>query len=275
MLNAGSNSILFGNPTSYPPDLDRIVVSDDGSIPPPTWSAYEAELASFSGSASVSYCGNCSGGSSAGNIGGTGSTVTFTNVAVPSAGTYEMEIDYMTSGSRSFFISVNGGANSELDLNGSSFGLPVSTVVPVTLQAGTNTIQFGNPTNYAPNLDRIAISKTIGSANLAGAITAKQGSPTVRIWQVSLTNAGSTVARHTEVNSFSLIQTGGSGACYPKVLPPLPIQVGDIAPGAQRSIEIPIDFSKCSQNALFTSSLVFSSNNGADVGDITEESTTR
>jgi alpha-galactosidase len=274
-LNAGANSILFGNPTSYPPDLDRIVVSGDGSLPPPTWSAYEAELASFSGSASVSYCGNCSGGSSAGNIGGAGSTVTFTNVTVPSAGTYEMEIDYMTSGPRSFFISVNGGSNSELDLNGSSFGLPVSTVVPVTLQTGTNTIQFGNPTNYAPNLDRIAISKTVGSANLVGAVTAKQGSPTVRTWQVSLTNAGSTVARHTEVNSFSLIQTGGIGTCYPKVLPPLPIQLGDISPGAQRSIEIPIDFSRCSQNALFTTSLVFSSNNGADVGDITEESTTR
>jgi alpha-galactosidase len=186
-----------------------------------------------------------------------------------------MEIDYMTSGPRSFFITVNGGANSELDLNGSSFGLPVSTVVPVTLQAGANTIQFGNPTNYAPNLDRIAISQGIGSANLAGAIAAKQGSATVRIWQVSLTNAGSAAARHAEVNSFSLIQTGGTGTCYPKVLPPLPIQVGDIAPGAQRSIEIPIDFSKCSQNALFNTSLVFSSNNGADVSDITEESTTR
>jgi alpha-galactosidase len=171
-----------------------------------------------------------------------------------------MEIDYMTSGPPSFFITVNGGANSELDLNGSSFGLPVSTVVPVTLQAGANTIQFGNPTNFAPNLDRIGISKTIGSADLVGAITAKQGSAT---------------ARHAEVNSFSLIQTGGNGTCYPKVLPPLPIQVGDIAPGAQGSIEIPIDFSKCSQNALFNTSLVFSSNNGADVGDITEELTAR
>jgi hypothetical protein len=186
-----------------------------------------------------------------------------------------MEIDYMTNGPRSFFISVNGGANSELDRNGSSFGLPVSTVVPVTLQAGANTIQFGNPTNYAPNLDRIPISKTIGSANLVGAITAKQGGSTVRVWKVSLTNAGSATAGHAEVNSFSLIQTGGSGTCYPKVLPPLPIQVGDIAPGAQRSVEIPIDFSKCSQNAFFTTSLVFFSNNGADVGDIMEDSTAR
>jgi alpha-galactosidase len=85
-----------------------------------------------------------------------------------------MEIDYMISGPRSFFISVKWRSQFEPDLNGSSFGLPVSTVVPVTLQPGANTIQFGNPMNYAPNLDRIAISKTIGSANLVGAITAKQ-----------------------------------------------------------------------------------------------------
>jgi hypothetical protein len=56
---------------------------------------------------------------------------------------------------------------------------------------------------------------------------------------------------------------------------PIPIQLGDIAPGAQGSVKIQIDFSKCSQNALFTASVVFSSNQGADAGDITEQSTAR
>jgi alpha-galactosidase len=69
-----------------------------------------------------------------------------------------MEIDYLTSGPRSFFMSVNGGPDTELDLNGSSFSLPTSIVVPVQLNAGSNTIRFGNPTGYAPGLDRIAIS---------------------------------------------------------------------------------------------------------------------
>ena len=68
-----------------------------------------------------------------------------------------MEIDYLTSGPRSFFISVNGGPDSELNLNGSSFSLPTSIVVPVQLKAGSNTIRFGNPIGYAPALDRIAI----------------------------------------------------------------------------------------------------------------------
>lgn len=162
-LQKGFNSIQFGNPTSYPPDMDRIVISGNGSAPPPDSMTYEAENATLTGSASPSYCEYCSGASEAGNIGGgAGNNVTFSSVTAPAAGTYQMEIDYLTSGPRSFFISVNSGANTELDLNGSSFSLPTSTVIPVLLQAGMNTIQFSNATGYAPALDRIAISPTVG-----------------------------------------------------------------------------------------------------------------
>jgi alpha-galactosidase len=162
-LQKGFNSIEFGNPASYPPDMDRIVISGNGSAPPPDSMTYEAENATLSGSASPSYCEYCSGASEAGNIGGgAGNNVMFSSVTAPAAGTYQMEIDYLTSGPRSFFISVNGGASTELDLNGSSFSLPTSTVVPVLLQAGMNTIQFSNTTGYAPALDRIAISPTVG-----------------------------------------------------------------------------------------------------------------
>jgi alpha-galactosidase len=77
---------------------------------------------------------------------------------VPAAGTYNMEIDYLTSGPRSFFLSVNDGTAQELDLNGTSFNSPASTVIPVQLNAGDNTIAFSNPTNYAPDLDSITIS---------------------------------------------------------------------------------------------------------------------
>jgi alpha-galactosidase len=69
-----------------------------------------------------------------------------------------MEIDYLTSGPRSFFLSVNDGASQELDLNGTSFNSPASTVIPVRLSAGNNSIAFSNPTNFAPDLDSITIS---------------------------------------------------------------------------------------------------------------------
>jgi alpha-galactosidase len=156
-LNAGINSIEFGNPVSYPPDLDRIVISGDGNEPYPTATTYEGEYATLTGSGSGGFCGYCSGLAKAGNL-GAGATATFTNVNVPAAGTYNMEIDYLTSGPRSFFLSVNDGAAQELDLNGTSFNSPASTVIPVQLNAGDNTVAFSNPSNYAPDLDSITIS---------------------------------------------------------------------------------------------------------------------
>jgi hypothetical protein len=96
-----------------------------------------------------------SGLAKAGNVGGgTANTVTFTNVTVPADGTYQLEIDYQTSGPRSFFMSVNGAAGTELDLNGDTFNDPT----PINLHAGSNTIEFGNSTGYAPDLDRIVIA---------------------------------------------------------------------------------------------------------------------
>jgi alpha-galactosidase len=217
----------------------------------------------------VSYCSNCSGGSEAGNLGGgTGNDVTFTNVTVPAAGTYQMEIDYLTSGPRSYFVSVNGAAATELDLNGSSFSLPTSTVVPVTLKAGVNTISFGNASGYSPGLDRIAISPVVGTSDVSGSVTAKVGFPGLRLWQVTVGNDGSALAKRAEVNQFSLTQDGGSGSCHPKVLALFPLQLGQIAPGVHQSVEVPIDFSRCSANARFDSSIVFSANNGADVSSI-------
>ena len=81
--------------------------------------------------------------------------------------------DYLTSGPRSYTITVNDGAPFELNLNGSSFARPTSTVIFVELQAGVNTIQFGNPTGYAPALDRIAVAPLPGPSSLDGATPGK------------------------------------------------------------------------------------------------------
>jgi alpha-galactosidase len=142
--------------------VDRIIISGDGNEPYPGYSVYEAENATLSGAAasSAGFCGNCSGLAAVGNLGGQ-STVTFGDVNVPIVGTYQMEIDYMTQGQRSFFISVNGSPAQQLDLNGYSWGTPTSTVIQVPLHAGSNQIQFSNPGSYAPNLDSITISPAL------------------------------------------------------------------------------------------------------------------
>ncbi len=161
-LEKGVNSIQFGSPVSYAPDLDRIVISGHGDFPPPQASTYEAEVATLSGSAVGEFSNYSSGLGKAGNIGGgAANSVTFSNVTLPADGTYQLEIDYQTSGPRSFFMSVNGGAATELDLNGSTFSDPVPIVLHVQLHAGVNTIEFGNPSGYAPDLDRIVVAPLV------------------------------------------------------------------------------------------------------------------
>jgi alpha-galactosidase len=161
-LEKGMNAIQFGSPVSYPPDLDRIVISGDGYFPPPASSTYEAEVATLNGTVTGGFSNYSSGLGKAGNIGGgAANSVTFSNVTVPVGGIYQLEIDYQTSGPRSYFLTVNGATPTELDLNGSTFNDPVPVVLPVHLHAGTNTINIGNPTGYAPDLDRIVIAPPV------------------------------------------------------------------------------------------------------------------
>jgi hypothetical protein len=161
-LKAGLNTIQFGNPTSYPPDLDRIVISGSGDATVSPAVTYEAEAATLSGSVTAGFSNYSSGLSKAGNIGaGPANNVTFSNVTVPAGGTYQLEIDYQTSGVRSFFVSINDGAPMQLDLNGSSFNDPAVTIIPVQLNAGVNTIQIGNPSGNAPDLDRIVVAPPV------------------------------------------------------------------------------------------------------------------
>ncbi len=89
--------------------------------------------------------------------------MTFNNVTVPADGTYQLETDYQTSGPRSYFMSIDDGTATELDLNGSTFNNPAPVVINVQLKAGVNAIEFGNPTEYAPDLDRIVVASLVDS----------------------------------------------------------------------------------------------------------------
>lgn len=268
-LQAGENTIEFGNPTSYPPGLDDFVVSGNGMAPPRFSTTYEAENAAFSGTVSASYCEYCSGASKAGNIGGGSSdTVTFTNVTVPATGTYQMEIDYLTSGPRSYTVTVNNGMPFQLNLNGSSFSRPTSMVIPVELQAGVNTIQFGNPTGYAPALDRIVIAPSPGPTELTGAITGKSGSGGTENWTVTLSNSSSLPDNGAEIAGIALTQIAGSSPCMAQTTAALPLAVGTIAPGENASVTFPVDFSACPSDARFDLELVFSANSGTSVGTL-------
>jgi hypothetical protein len=66
-------------------------------------------------------------------------------------------IDYTVNGTRSYTVSVNGGEPSVVTVSGVGNTTPSTTSIPVTLQAGTNTITIGNADDSSPDLDRISL----------------------------------------------------------------------------------------------------------------------
>jgi alpha-galactosidase len=126
-----------------------------------TTTSVEAEAAgnTFAGQAATTACAGCSGGAKVRFIGnGTANTLTLNNITAASAGTRQLTVQYTVDGTRSFFVSVNGGAAVQVSCTGTSWATPVTTTISVTLAAGTNTLRFFNDTAWAPDLDVIAIS---------------------------------------------------------------------------------------------------------------------
>jgi alpha-galactosidase len=177
-LNPGNNTITFLNPSGYGADLDRIVISGDGKEPAPTFTTYEAEGAQLAGTASFNYSTRASGGAYVGSFGaGPANTITFNNVSAPATGTYQLEIDYVTDGPRTVYVSINGATPLQLTFNGNNWYDPVPYVLPVQLVAGTNTIVFSNPnsTGYAPGIDVIIVSTGANTAPRISFDTARSG----------------------------------------------------------------------------------------------------
>jgi len=154
-LNAGANSVRFSGGSAGAVGVDRISVS---KLPPPVFEA-EAPDNTFSGTARADSCSACSGGGKVRFIGNSPSNwLRFNNVEVGQGRDYQLTIDSTVSGTRSFFISVNGGDGIEVPVTGTSFNLVTSTAITVPLNAGVNTIRFYNDTGNAPDLDRIALA---------------------------------------------------------------------------------------------------------------------
>ena len=269
-LAAGYNSIQFGNPTGIAPNLDQIGVSGDGHTTPPTFAVYDAEIGNLGGTAVNSACEYCSGNTKISGIGmGSDNTVTFPDITVAGPGMYNMEIDYVTKVPRLLYMTVNGGDPIPLNLTGDSEDSPTSLVIPVGLKDGKNTVQFGNPDEQAPALDKIAIAPPLESTDLTLTLglQKRSGPSSLRTWTLNLANLAPIPAEGGQLNLLSLVQVSGARACQPKVLASLPMSVGTIPKQDARSLDVPIDFSSCSDDAVFNVSIVYSADHGAVVGN--------
>lgn len=149
---------------SGPDDTGLVVVRDTVSVSvlPAGWlltREAEADGNELGGATVVSACGACSGGQKVGWLGSGGANdLVITGIEVPETGSYGLVIDYLVSGTRHLSVSVNGAPAQQLQLSGTSFSVPTSTTVPVTLQAGENTVRLFNDTAFAPDIDRIAVT---------------------------------------------------------------------------------------------------------------------
>jgi hypothetical protein len=57
-------------------------------------------------------------------------------------------------------LTVNGSSSFDLPVGGTNdnnWDVPQTVIVPVKLNAGANAIEFGNPTNYVYDIDKIAV----------------------------------------------------------------------------------------------------------------------
>jgi hypothetical protein len=75
-------------------------------------------------------------------------------------GQYLLTIVGSVAGTRSFSVSVNGTAATTVPMTGSSATSPlIARSIVVNLHAHANTIRLFNDTAYAPDLDRITLSR--------------------------------------------------------------------------------------------------------------------
>jgi hypothetical protein len=142
--------------------FNGFAVTDGATPPPPGPTSYEAESPAntIAGGARISSCSTCSGGKKVGYV-GSGGTLTFNGVSAPSDGTYNVTIAYLDGQGRQAYVSVNGGPGQLLQFTSTGdFNTLGTMTIPLHLNSGSNTIEFANPSAYAPDFDRMLVAAT-------------------------------------------------------------------------------------------------------------------
>nr|BFE58530.1 hypothetical protein GCM10020063_030560 [Dactylosporangium thailandense] len=128
----------------------------------PSGGSYEAESPAntLTGQASVRSSAGASGGALVGYVGnGSANALRFNNVTAAAAGSRTVRVYYAAGSARSVTLTVNGTTGPTVSTPSTGGWDTVGSVTAtVTLNAGANTIQLGNTTGWAPDIDRIVVS---------------------------------------------------------------------------------------------------------------------
>lgn len=146
------------------------------------FSYYEAEDSSYAvlnGEAKAAANQFASNLKCVGYVGGNAAnTLTFRNIPAEKAGNYTLNVYFIAGAARSLYIRVNNEDPILLEGlvgNANDWKAVASKPVTVKLQAGTNEICLYNNSDYAPDIDRISVSKTDTGTLAAQDLIAKTG----------------------------------------------------------------------------------------------------
>ena len=159
LTTQGYNDLVFSTPTGTAPSIQTVSLVA-GPVPVFT-AAYEADASNntLTGTAVIQSCATCSDGKDVGFIGsggGSSGTLTFNNVNAPASGQYTLLIAYANADGmpRGANVSVDGGApvSASFPIAGKDYDTVGIYPLVVTLNAGSNSISFANPTGYGPDV---------------------------------------------------------------------------------------------------------------------------
>ena len=146
-------------------------------------------------------------------------------------------------------------------------------LLPVGMASGSYIVQavYNPGTGFATSSDSthtLVLTRVPQPTTLYGSDAGNSGPTNARLWTFTIGNTSSAVASAAQIIGFSLNQASGP-ICTP-VIPSLPLNIGDIAPGATVPFNVVIDFSSCasSPTVKFTLFVAFSANAGAADGFI-------
>jgi hypothetical protein len=160
-----SPSVVVTDPPGFPtsiPTADPVTPAPP-SRPSPVLrtTSFEAESAvnTLTGDAHIRAAADASGGEVITDIGGgEGNALRFNQVRVPASGVYTLSIYYVSAVDGSLTISIDRAPAVSIGFAGTGDGETVgSLTLRVQLDNGANTIEFGNPFDGGPDIDRITV----------------------------------------------------------------------------------------------------------------------
>ncbi len=169
--------------------------ADSADLEGYTYYEAESEDNTLNGNAIVSGAIFCSGAKKVGYVGlGSNNTLQFNKVKVEKNGQYEVVVYYCCAETRQMKLLVNGTDEYTMTgLNSSSWAKPAKASIKLSLKKGENTIKLSNASQYAPDIDRIAVAdKTVDE-------TVQNNSDGKKSESGSTSNSGSTA--NTENNN--------------------------------------------------------------------------